>query len=214
MPITDRAEEILESLWIECVEHAKDQCDMSLLKDDEAIKELTSHGYLKTHNHSVRLTPKGEKEARSCVRRHRLAERLFVDVLDCKKKTVHDKSCRFEHLLHEGLDESICTILGHPKECPHGKSIPDGNCCREAKRTAGKIIMPLSELDARRKAVVSYLHTKNREALKRLLAMGVLPNMDIVLNQSFPSYVFQIGESQFAIDKELASAIFVRVNQR
>ncbi|MCX6355220.1 MAG: metal-dependent transcriptional regulator [Candidatus Aureabacteria bacterium] len=214
MPITDRAEEILESLWIECAEHAKDQCDTSLLRDDDAIKELISHGYLKIHNHAVRLTQKGEKEARSCVRRHRLAERLFVDVFDCKKKMVHDKSCRFEHLLHEGLDESICTILGHPKECPHGRSIPEGNCCREAKKTAGKVIMPLSELEVRKKAVVSYLHTKNREALKRLLAMGVLPTMDIVLNQNFPSYVFQIGESQFAIDKELASAIFVRVNQR
>jgi DtxR family transcriptional regulator, Mn-dependent transcriptional regulator len=211
MVITNRSEEILESLWNESVEHGRDSCDMSLLRDDEAMKELAHLGYIKISDHGVSLTSKGKREARSCVRRHRLAERLLVDVLTCKKKAVHEASCRFEHLLHEGLDDNICTILGHPRECPHGRPIPEGPCCREAHKTAGKVIMPLSELKAGKRATVSYLHTKNREALQKLLAIGVLPNTELTLNQSFPSYVFQIGESQFAVDKELASSIFMRV---
>ncbi len=211
MALTDRAEEILESLWVETVEHEKDACDMSILKGDKAFKEVADLGYLKVSDNFVSLSAKGKIEARNCVRRHRLAERLMVDILDAKKKTVHEKGCKFEHLLHEGLDESICTLLGHPMVCPHGCPIPEGRCCHEARKVAGKLIMPLAELDVGKKAVVSYLHTRNREALQKLLAMGVLPNTGVVLSQKFPSYVFQIGRSQFAIDKELASNIIVRV---
>ena len=43
-----------------------------------------------------------------------------------------------------------------------------------------------------------------------MIAMGVLPNTRILLIQKFPSYVFQIGKSQFAIDKELAGNVYVR----
>jgi len=73
-----------------------------------------------------------------------------------------------------------------------------------------KPIIPLSKLDVNKKARVSHLKTEDRAMLQRIIAIGVLPNTDIVLIQKFPSYVFQIGKSQFAVDKELASSIYVR----
>jgi hypothetical protein len=84
MTLTDRAEEILETLWIEIVEREKDACDVSILKDDITIKELKESGLVKLKDYQLRLTRKGREEARSCIRRHRLAERMFVDVLDLK----------------------------------------------------------------------------------------------------------------------------------
>jgi DtxR family Mn-dependent transcriptional regulator len=39
--------------------------------------------------------------------------------------------------------------------------------------------------------------------------MGALPKTEITLLQKFPSYVFKIARSQFAVDKELASCIYV-----
>src|SRR3989338_2492089 len=47
--------------------------------------------------------------------------------------------------VNDGKDESICILLGHPKSCPHGKTIPPGKCC-EKKRKGMHIIAPLSEL--------------------------------------------------------------------
>lgn len=210
MPLTDRAEEILETLWVEIIEHKKDNCDASLLKDSQAIKELIKLNYIVDKDSQVTLTSKGKEEARDCIRRHRLAERLFVDVLDIKKKLVHETSCKVEHLLHKGIDENICTFLGHPKTCPDGKPIPEGKCCKDAKRMPAKLLMPLSELGANKRARISYLEMTDRGALQKAIAMGALPNTDIVLIQKFPSYVFQIGKTQFAIDKELASHIYVR----
>jgi DtxR family Mn-dependent transcriptional regulator len=184
MTLTDRAEEILETLWIEIVEREKDACDVSILKDDITIKELKESGLVKLKDYQLRLTRKGREEARSCIRRHRLAERMFVDVLDLKG-------------------------LGHPKTCPHGKPIPPGDCCKELAKTPKKVNIPLTELKVNRKARVAYLQTHNRQKLQKIIAMGALPKTEITLLQKFPSYVFKIARSQFAVDKELASCIYV-----
>lgn len=210
MILTDRAEEILENLWVILMEEKKEKSDASILKDDDALKELINMGHVQIKDDQITLTRSGKEEAGNCVRRHRLAERLLVDVLDIKKRLVHETSCKFEHLLHKGLDENICILLGHPKRCPHGKLIPEGDCCRDARRMPGKLVMPLPELGVDKKARISHLQTQDHETLQKLIAIGALPNTDIKLVQKFPSYVFQIGRSQFAIDKELASHIYVR----
>ena len=123
---------------------------------------------------------------------------------------MHENSCKLEHMLHKGLDESICTLLGHPGTCPHGKPIPKGRCCKGIKKTPRKLIMPLTELRKNINVKVSYLQTRNRSALQKMIAMGILPDTKISLIQKFPSYVLQIGKSQFAIDKELAGNVYVR----
>ncbi len=212
MTLADREEEILETLWIEIIENEKEKCDVSILKDDDSLKELIQSGYARVKDKQLSLTGKGKDEAKNCIRRHRLAERLFVDVLDLKGKSVHETSCRFEHLLHKGLDENICTLLGHPKVCPHGKPIPEGNCCKDTKRVPKKLIMPLNELGLHKKARISYLQTQDRDILRKLIAMGALPRTEIMLIQKFPSYVFKIGKSKFAVDKELASCIYISEN--
>lgn len=210
MALTDKAEEILETLWTELVVNKKKSCDTTLLMQDPALKELVKQGYLDIEANKAMLTDKGVEEARDCVRRHRLAERLFADVLDLKTNLVHEAGCAFEHLLHKGLDENVCTLLGHPRFCPHGKPIPEGRCCRESRNTAGKAVLPLSDLEVNQEARVAYLHTHEREILEKLMAIGALPGTDIVLLQRFPTFVFQTGRSQFAVDKTLASHVYVR----
>lgn len=210
--LSDRAEEILERLWTELVEEKKERCDVSILKDDDSLRELVDLDCVEIKDNQITLTPKGTEEAKSCVRRHRLAERLLADVLDLKKKLVHQTSCQFEHLLHKGLDDDICTLLGHPKTCPHGRPIPEGECCRDFRKELTKLISPLSELLPNEKGKIAYIHTEDRHILKKLMSMGTLPGVSITLLQRFPSYVFQIGKSQFAIDKELASHIYVRIS--
>jgi DtxR family Mn-dependent transcriptional regulator len=38
-------------------------------------------------------------------------------------------ACRMEHIINPEVTNSICSFLGHPKSCPHGRSIPTGDCC-------------------------------------------------------------------------------------
>lgn len=207
----DKAEEILEILWIELVENKK-PLRMGVFRDNDTFRELEKEGYISISRDRVSLTEKGERAARLCVRRHRLAERMMVDILDLKKDLIHDAGCKFEHALHKGVEEEICTLLGHPKICPHGQSIPEGACCRDIKRSPRRLILPLSEMESNQRGRIAYLHTDERSVLKKIMSMGALPGQNITLLQKFPSYVFKIGQSEFAIDKEMARSIYVRVH--
>ncbi|MEW6087965.1 MAG: metal-dependent transcriptional regulator [bacterium] len=213
MKLNDRAEEILESLWVHDEKKPGELMDLGVAKDNPEIEDLIKSGFIKLAANKLILTERGANEGRKIVRRHRLAERLFTDVLDIKKKLVHPVSCQFEHLLQEGIEDDICVLLGHPKTCPHGKLIPQGDCCRKSREEVKKIISPLSDLEVNGKGKVAYIYTKDHPTLHKLMAMGVLPGMNITLIQKFPSYVFKIGQSQFAVDKELASVIYVRITK-
>ena len=138
MELEEKAEEVLESLWIRIEERREGAVPLSGLEvaDPGTVEQLQRKGLVTVTDGSIKLTDKGRPFARNVVRRHRLAERLLVDVLGTgdrgtKDRLVHDKACKFEHLLDRGLDDSICTLLGHPKVCPHGKPIPPGKCCQQ-----------------------------------------------------------------------------------
>lgn len=213
MKISEAAEEILETLWVHIEEAKLGPMDVGLAKGEPAVDELGKSAYVKVADGKINLTEKGRMEGQKIVRRHRLAERLFADVLDIKKKLVHPISCQFEHLLHEGIEENICMLLGHPKTCPHGRLIPQGECCKKSEDSINKVISSLIGLKVGQKTKVAYIHTRDRKKLEKIMAMGVLPGMAIILIQKFPSYVFQIGQSQFAVDKDLASDIYVRLEK-
>lgn len=210
--LSERAEEILEALWIQIEESQKKPLDLGASRDDPAIEELVKLGFIRKDEGHIHLLEKGKSAATACVRRHRLAERLLVDVFALKKKIIDEVSCKFEHLLHEGLEDRVCTILGHPKICPHGKPIPPGRCCLEKKeKKLLKIVASLIDLEVKDKGQITYLETKDTKQMQKLISIAALPGAYITLLQKFPSYVFQIGQSQFAIDKELAQNIYVRL---
>ncbi|MBV9670894.1 MAG: ATP-binding cassette domain-containing protein, partial [Acidobacteriales bacterium] len=81
----------------------------------------------------IEYTERGYQRARDVVRRHRLAERLFVQTFKLDDETqVEQQACKFEHILSPEATDSICTFLGHPAACPHGSAIPPGECCVRA----------------------------------------------------------------------------------
>ncbi len=208
----EKAEELLETLWIHTEEEKEDILSLDDLRGmKKPIEQLLKAGYISISDNRVRLTSKGRPEARSVVRRHRLAERLLADVLGTGDMLIHEKACKFEHLLDRGLDESICSLLGHPKVCPHGKPIPPGRCCQEEQTQAQKVVAPLSQLAQGQKGKVAYIYAPESSKLQKLMAMGILPGAPIILIQSFPSYVFQARQTQFAVDKEIADAIYIRL---
>jgi len=61
-----------------------------------------------------------------------------------------------------------------------------------------------------KKTKILRILTDDDVKLKKLMAMGIFPGMEIELVQKSPSFVFKIGHSQFAVDQGLAEAIFVR----
>ncbi|HHT9158834.1 MAG: hypothetical protein A2099_05760 [Planctomycetes bacterium GWF2_39_10] len=210
-------EEILELIWtIEEEENGKVEKELlikrvNLPSAENALKVLIQEGYVKIINSRAELTKKGREDARLIIRRHRLAERLLNDVLAVNEETMDSSACKFEHFLDEEVTTSICTLLGHPLSCPHGKAIPPGDCCEKTSKEIRPVVMPLTDLRSGDKAKVSYIVTKYHERLDRLSSMGLLPGVQIRLHQRQPTYIIQMGETQIALDNAIARDIYVRL---
>ena len=204
--IDPRVEEVLESLYESEVEAGRPAAPEAT---DDVVRLAVEEGVVTRADGRLHLTEAGHAAARDVVRRHRLAERLLVDVLGVADGDIEADACVFEHIIRHGLDEKICVLLGHPRTCPHGKPIPPGPCCESARTDDIREVGPLSQGAAGGEGVVAYLSTRNRRDIQKLMAMGILPGSRICLIRRFPSYVFQVGFSQFTVDESLASVIYV-----
>lgn len=182
---------------------------LSPLSDDE-LQSLVKRGLLTTDNKSLNLTPSGIKYSELLVRRHRLAERLFSEILELNGPALNSTSCSFEHVLDPAVTESVCTILGHPPTCPHGKRIPPGHCCKSARRELTPIVVSLKELPVGSEGKIVFITTPHHQRLSRLVNLGVIPGGKFVLHQKKPSYLLRLGSTEIAIDDSIASEIFVR----
>jgi DtxR family Mn-dependent transcriptional regulator len=91
----------------------------------ETIGRLSDHGFVELHgDRSLHLTDKGRSLATTVVRRHRLAERLLVDVIGLEWEKVHREADRWEHAISADVEEKLVQLLGDPATCPHGNPIP------------------------------------------------------------------------------------------
>lgn len=213
MKVSSKAEEILEALWIATEEQGHPVADFAALgieADDEGLAELLGLSYVELQGESVRLRPEGRDEARLTVRRHRLAERLMMDILDIQGSPGNERACEFEHLLHHGVDTKICTLLNHPTTCPHGKPIPPGTCCEQARVDGQVGVVAMTELKPGETGEIAYLAASDVRKMQKLMSMGVLPGTSLRLLRNYPSFIFRVGQSEFAVDEDLAREIFVR----
>jgi DtxR family Mn-dependent transcriptional regulator len=72
----------------------------------------------------LELTPKGRMLAVAVMRKHRLAERLLVDIIGVPWEDVHAEACRWEHVMSEDVERRLVQVLNHPTTSPFGNPIP------------------------------------------------------------------------------------------
>ncbi|UCF78682.1 MAG: metal-dependent transcriptional regulator [Candidatus Eiseniibacteriota bacterium] len=210
----ERIEEMLELLWT-LKEAGQDSLEAALEKsEDEAPKEvfdaLVSQDLATVRDGKVSLSSAAEKRAREIVRRCRLAETLLAQVLDLEDRDVRDTACKFEHVLSSRVTESICTFLGHPPVCPHGKPIPRGPCCLRAETQMRPLVSRLTDMDLGAEVSIVFIAPVQHETLDRLGGFGVVPGRTLRVHQKRPSFVIQVGETTVALDEEIAREIFVK----
>ncbi len=202
----ERTEEALEILW----ESLEEGSGTPERVSRETLEMLRSQGLVSGEGKDVGFTEEGREEARRVIRRHRLAERLFHDVVDTERSDLEAAACQMEHALRRGVEERVCQLLGHPSTCPHGRPIPPGPCCEKARSEGDRFVAPLAHLRPGDEGTVAYLRTRDSKKIQKLMAMGVRPGSRVRVDQAFPSYVFSVGFSQYAVDAEMAGFIMVR----
>jgi len=198
-------QELLEQLW----QHQQEGWELPQGAAGEAVRlRLREKGWLE--DDSPRLNATGIEMAKKAIRRHRLAERLLADLMGTDPHSVEEDACILEHSLKAGLAEKVCTFLGHPSVCPHGNPIPEGECCRAARNTVDPVVARLSFLNDGEEGEIAYLSTTEGGDMQKFLSMGIHPGDQIQLVRKTPTVVFRCGNSRFAVDRELASQVYVR----
>lgn len=208
-------EEVAEELWTlgeegrDRLADLRETSQVALL--DAALEKLERRNLARVAGGRIVLTPEGRRLAELQVRRHRLGESLFTTVLEVKdEKEVNRTACVLEHVLGDGLTDSICAFLGHPKFCPHGKPIPAGPCCESLTRTVEPLVQPLDRLGVGERGRIVYIVPREPERLVRLSNLGIVPGATISLQQKSPAAILRIGETTLAMDTAIAAEIFVR----
>src|ERR1700750_66417 len=91
----------------------------------ETVGRLADNGYVElADDRTLSLTTKGRALATTIVRRHRLAERLLVDVIGLEWEKVHREADRWEHAISAEGEEKLVALHGAPATCPHGTPTP------------------------------------------------------------------------------------------
>jgi len=207
-------DEILELIWALREKGSKSYSKViNGIKDKNApdvLRKMEKTGLITISGDEIELNEKGEARARDLTRRHRLAERLFYDVLEVGMKESESTACEIEHFLSPSVTDSVCSFLGHPPTCPHGKPIPRGECCSKYKTEIKPLVMQLKELEVGSKGRIVFIVPSEKSRLERLASMGIVPGSMIKLKQKRPSFVIEIDETSLAIDTLIAEEIYVK----
>ncbi len=216
MKIVDVTAELIETIWTfqekgRCtVDNVKNEHegDPGYIVDDEIIAELERKGLAKIDGVEITLTDEGRAQARPIIRRHRLAERLLTDVLGLSFEEMEESACEYEHTLAPGLTEAICTLLGHPRECPHGSPIPEGDCCKRTEDSVKTFVKALDACDVGDEIRISFIRKADPILISKLVSFGVSPGKTIKIRQKFPAYVIQMEHTQIALEEDIAAGIY------
>lgn len=205
-------DEHLETLY-----HLRERHEMDLgsLKEHQptdwpgAVAGLESAGLIRLEGDRIELTESGFRRAERIIRRHRLAERLLADVLGLTAEEMERAACEFEHMVAEEVTDGICTLLGHPRSCPHGSPIPEGACCQAASRQCESAVVRLTDVETGVWVRVAYISSVGDERQHRLVSFGLGPGARIKVHQLLPSVVVEGDGFRLAMEQSVARTIFV-----
>jgi len=206
-------EELLEAVWKAdemndpTLDAVRRICPIEVTEDDLGM--LASRKLISREGDRVTLTYQGRTQARSVVRRHRLAESLFATVLDIDAEKQEAVACEVEHILLPELEEAICTLLGHPMVCPDGKPIPPGRCCDAKRNLASTVVVSLCDLAPGERGRVRYIKPKHHARLHRLTSFGLTPGTVIEVHQRSPAICIRFEGTELALDRDVAEDIFL-----
>jgi DtxR family Mn-dependent transcriptional regulator len=150
----------------------------------EMLDRLASDGYLRRVGRAITLTDTGQYLAEQVIRRHRLAERLLVDVIGLPWHKAHLEAGRWEHVISDEVEEHLVALLGNPTTCPHGNPIPGAPKDPDASKQAS-----LAEVEVGKTVRVARITEEvelDFDALAYLGAHGLVPGREVLVRDRAP----------------------------
>ncbi|MEV0292697.1 iron dependent repressor, metal binding and dimerization domain protein [Nocardia sp. NPDC050710] len=166
----------------------------------------------------LELTEKGRSMAVAVMRKHRLAERLLVDIIGLDWQNVHAEACRWEHVMSEDVERRLVEVLNHPTTSPYGNPIPGLDELGIAPPTAAEeTLVRLSDLPHGQvhavvvRRLAEHIQT-DPEVIGQLREAGVVPDARVTVETKPGSVVITVpGHNGFELSDEMAHAVQVKL---
>jgi DtxR family Mn-dependent transcriptional regulator len=174
----------------------------------EMLDRLTTDGYVERSGRKIILTEKGHSLARSVIRKHRLAERLLVDVIGLPWHLVHAEAGRWEHVMSDEVESRLVDLLGDPGTCPHGNPIP-GSTHRVTSTQVSLAEVDLGET-IRFERLTEEVE-QDGPSLRYLDDAGFIPGTTATVKTRGPdgTLVVDLGGHTLALGRDLCQRLFV-----
>lgn len=166
----------------------------------------------------LRLSPAGLKLATRVMRRHRLAERLLIDVIGLDWVHAHDEACRWEHVISTDVERRLVHLLHEPVESPYGNPIPAlaelgaepaPEAFLDGAVTLADVLHSSSPATVVVRRLSEYLQT-DQQLLVRFEQAGVLPGARLTAGYEGRSVTLKgEGRDPEVFDAQIADHLFV-----
>jgi DtxR family Mn-dependent transcriptional regulator len=177
----------------------------------ETVNRLAEQGYLELElDRTVTLTDKGRTLATQVVRRHRLAERLLMDVIGLEWEKVHREADRWEHVISDDVEAKLIELLGDPATCPHGNPIPGSKRVRRVEST-----VPLAQLETGAFTIsrISEKLELDDEGLRLVASARLMPGCTAtVTERGLEATVVHTATGQHSVPRRVTEQLHVTVN--
>ena len=95
----------------------------------QMLRKLREQGLVVYNKNGIKLTESGQEIGTTMMRNSRLLEVMMQSAL--KVKIDEEMVCGIEHHMKKQFTDALCTMLNHPRKCPHDHEIPIGECCQK-----------------------------------------------------------------------------------
>lgn len=166
----------------------------------------------------LELTDKGRGLAIAVMRKHRLAERLLVDIIGLDWENVHAEACRWEHVMSEEVERRLVEVLNHPTTSPYGNPIPgldELGVSRELGSGAEPLVR-LSDIPQGTTAAVVVRQLAEHiqadpDTMSQLREAGVVPDARVTVQARRDGVtITATGHNGFDLSSEMAHAVRVK----
>lgn len=188
-----------------------DWLGVSAASVSEAVKRLRAKGLVTAgEDRRLELTAEGRTQAESLVRRHRLAERFLVEVLQLPWHLSHEEATVWGRAISQQVEERLIDVLGDPPTCVHGNPIPGSS--RPVDHSG---LRQLDTLEPGTRGVLERL-TEDLEleldVMRFLEESGLLPGATISVVAVAPdaTMTLEVAGQQVALGPPIADNLWVR----
>lgn len=176
----------------------------------EGVKRLVSEGYVTVEGaRDIHLTEKGLEIAEALVRRHRLAERMLVDILGIQWHLCHEQAEDWEKVMTPEVEEAILAKLEGEPTCPHGNPIPG-----TVSKISWSDLKAVAEMEAGERGRLTRLLEDvelDHDVLKFLEEHSLIPGNDLSIVEVGPdgTRTLEVNGRQVSLGQQLGDNLWV-----